>query len=150
MKQQPIEILIVEDNDADVNLTRAALQDATIANEIHTVGDGEQAIAFLKREGTYANAPHPDLILLDLNLPNKNGFEVLAEMKADPALKTIPVIVFSGSDEESDIAKAYNLQIAAYLVKPTNVDGYFSAIRAVKELWFHMVAYPPRKRGTSA
>jgi len=146
MRQPPVEVLIVEDNDADVSLTLAALQDPTIANEIHTVGDGDQAIAFLKREGNYANAPHPDLVLLDLNLPNKNGFQVLAEMKADPRLKTIPVIVFSGSDEESDIAQAYDLQISAYLVKPTSVDGYFSAIRAVKELWFHMVAHPPKKK----
>ena len=148
MNQPPIQVLIVEDNQADVHLTVTALRDAIIAYEIHVVGDGEQAIGFLKREGAYASAPRPDLILLDLNLPKKDGFQLLAEMKVDPELKTVPVIVVSGSDRESDIARAYSLQVAAYLVKPLNVDDYFSAIRAVKELWFHMVAPPPRKAST--
>ena len=103
----------------------------------------------MKREGTYADVPHPDLILLDLNLPSKNGFEVLAEMKADPDLKTIPVIVFSHCDEESDIAPAYNLQIAAYLVKPTNVDGYFSRNPCCEGTVVPCSAAYPPKRGTS-
>jgi len=145
MKQQPVEVLIVEDNDADVHLTATALRDARIANDIHVVGDGEEAIGFLKREGMYAGAPRPDLILLDLGLPNKDGFQVLEELKADSDLETIPVIVVSGSDREADLARAYRLHIAAYLVKPTNVDDYFSAIRAIKELWFHAVASPPRE-----
>ena len=144
MNQRPIEVLIAEDNDADVHLTAIALQDARIAN-VHVVGDGEEALDFLKREGAYASAPRPDLILLDLNLPKKDGFQVLAEMRADAHLKTIPVIVVSGSDREADVARAYDLQIAGYLVKPLNVDDYFSAIRAVKELWFHMVTPPPRE-----
>jgi chemotaxis family two-component system response regulator Rcp1 len=150
MTQRPIEVLIVEDNEADVHLTVTALRDAKIANEINVVEDGEEASAFLKREGTYANAPRPDLVLLDLNLPKKDGFHVLAEMKADPDLKTIPVVVVSGSDIDSDIARAYDLQISAYVVKPTSVDGYFSAIRAVKELWFHIVAPSPRNREAQA
>jgi chemotaxis family two-component system response regulator Rcp1 len=145
MKQQPIEVLIVEDNEADVHLTVTALRDARTANEIHVVGDGDQAMAFLKREGTYANVPRPDLVLLDLNLPNKDGFEVLEEMKADAHLKTIPVIAVTGSDRRSDIARAYDLQVAAYLIKPTSLDDYFSAIRAIKELWFHAVAPSPRE-----
>jgi CheY-like chemotaxis protein len=150
MNQQPIEVLIVEDNDADVHLTTTALRDARIANDIHVVGDGEEAMGFLKREAMYANAPRPDLILLDLGLPKKDGFQVLQELKADADLKTIPVIVVSGSDRKSDIARAYDLQIAAYLVKPLNVDDYFSAIRAVKELWFHMVTPPPRETEVTA
>jgi len=145
MQQRPIEVLIVEDNESDVHLTSTALRDARIANDVHVVGDGEEALGFLKREGSYASAPRPDLILLDLNLPRKDGFQVLAEMRADAQLKNIPVIVVSGSDREADIARAYDLQIAGYLVKPVNVDDYFSAIRAVKELWFHMVTPPPRR-----
>ncbi|MCU1335599.1 MAG: response regulator [Bryobacterales bacterium] len=148
MSHLPINVLIVEDNDADVQLTLTALRDARIANEVHVVGDGEEALAFLKHRGDYAAAPHPDLILLDLNLPGKDGFQVLEEMKADPELKTIPVIVVSGSDRESDITRAYSLQSSAYLVKPVDVDEYFTAIRAVKELWFHMVAPPPRETET--
>jgi CheY-like chemotaxis protein len=140
---RPIEVLIVEDNEADTYLTATALRDARIANHIDTVADGEQAIAFLRHEGCYANAPRPDMILLDLNLPLKDGFEVLAEMKADPHLRTIPVIVVTGSDREADIARAYDAQISAYLVKPVNVDEYFAAIRAMKEFWFHMVTPPP-------
>jgi chemotaxis family two-component system response regulator Rcp1 len=145
MNNLPIEVLVVEDNDADVELTLTALRDARIANEVHVVGDGEEAMAFLKRQGTHAAARHPDLILLDLNLPKKDGFQVLAEMKADPDLRAIPVIIVSGSDRESDIARAYNLQTSAYLVKPVDVDDYFSAIRALKELWFHVAATPPRE-----
>jgi len=148
MSQQHIEVLVVEDNDADVDLTTTALRDARIANDIHVVGDGEEAMGFLKREGTYASAPRPDLILLDLGLPKKDGFQVLEELKADADLKTIPVVVVSGSDRESEIGRAYHLQIAAYLVKPINVDDYFSAIRAVKELWFHNVTPSPGETET--
>jgi len=146
MNHRPIEALIFEDNVADVHLTLTALRDASIANRINVVEDGEQAISFLKREGPYATAPRPDFILLDLNLPKKDGFQVLAEMKVDPHLARIPVIVVSGSTQESDISRAYDLQVAAYLVKPLNVDNYFSAIRAVKELWFNMGSSPPRSR----
>lgn len=104
---------------------------------------GEEASAYLRHAGRPGSAL-PDLVLLDLNLPNKGGFEILAEMKADPHLKSIPVIVISGSDQERDIAQAYNLQAAAYLVKPLNVDDYFSSIRAIKELWFNRAAVHPR------
>jgi two-component system, chemotaxis family, response regulator Rcp1 len=143
MPERPIEVLVVEDSEADQHLTLTALRDARIPNDVHVVADGEQALAFLNREGTYAAAPRPDLVLLDLNLPKKNGFQVLEEMKADANLKNIPVIIVSGSARPSDIARAYSLQIAAYLVKPLNVDEYFTAIRALKELWFHNVASPP-------
>jgi chemotaxis family two-component system response regulator Rcp1 len=140
---RPVVVLIVEDNEADSHLTTTALRDARIANEVHIVKDGEDAIGYLKREGPYRNAIRPDLVLLDLNLPRKDGFQVLETMKADARLKNIPVVVVSGSDRSSDIARAYDLQVAAYLVKPSNVDEYFSAIRAIKELWFHTVAPPP-------
>jgi CheY-like chemotaxis protein len=143
MQHRPIEVLIVEDNQADSHLTTTALRDARIANEVHVVEDGEEAMAFLNQQGAYGSALRPDLVLLDLNLPKKDGFKVLEEMRADAHLKNIPVIVFSGSDRASDIARAYDLQIAAYLVKPINLDDYFTAIRAVKELWFHIVAPPP-------
>ena len=146
MPERPIEILIVEDSAADVYLTKIALRDAKVANKIHVVEDGEEALAFLKHEGTYADAPRPDLVLLDLNLPKKDGFEVLAEMKSESDLSSIPVIVVSGSAHALDIARAYGLQIAAYVVKSLRADDYFSAIRAIKELWFHHVASPPRER----
>ena len=145
MMERPIEVLVVEDNEADVHLTTTALRDARITNRVHVVADGEQAIAFLNHEGAYADAPRPDLVLLDLNVPKKDGFQVLEEMRADSHLKTIPVIVVSGSERNIDIARAYDLQIAGYLVKPLNVDEYFTAIRALKELWFHSVAPPPRE-----
>jgi len=144
-QQSPFQILLVEDNPADVNLTTTALRDATKANNIHVVADGEQALAFLMQEGNYASAPRPDLVLLDLNLPMKDGFQVLEAMKANTLLNTIPVIVVSGSDRASDIARAYRLQVSAYLVKPLNVGDYFSAIRSIKELWFHSVALPPKE-----
>lgn len=145
MQQNPFEVLVVEDNTADLTLTTTALRDARMANNVHVVEDGEQALAFLHREGNYSSAPRPDLVLLDLNLPKKDGFQVLGEMKADAHLRDIPVVVVSGSDRESDIARAYQLHVAAYLIKPLNVGDYFSAIRAVKELWFHSVAPPPRE-----
>ena len=145
MSERQLEVLVVEDNQADVHLTTTALRDARITNRVHVVADGEQATAFLKHDGTYADAPRPDLVLLDLNLPKKDGFQVLEEMRADAHLKNIPVIVVSGSEQASDISRAYDLQIARYLVKPLNVDEYFTAIRALKELWFHSVAPPPRE-----
>lgn len=143
---RPIEVLVVDDNAADSHLTTTALRDARIANDVHVVEDGEQAMAFLHHQDCYCAAPRPDLILLDLNLPKKDGFAVLAEIKNDPAFKTIPVIVVSGSDRPEDIARSYDLGVAAYLIKPLNVDDYFAAIRAVKELWFNMVAPPPANR----
>ena len=145
MTERSIEVLVVEDSEADQYLTTTALRDARVPSDVHVVADGEQALAFLNHEGTYATAPRPDLVLLDLNLPKKDGFQVLKEMRADAHLKTIPVIVVSGSARPSDIARAYTLQIAGYLVKPLNVDEYFTAIRALKELWFHSVAPPPRE-----
>src|SRR5579863_4109912 len=138
-------ILLVEDNEADIHLTIAALRDAIVPSRIHVVKDGEDATAFLKCTGAHVDAVRPDLVLLDLSLPKMDGFELLELMKADPHLKTVPVIVMSGSDRETDQLRAYKLQVAAYLVKPADKDKYFAAIRSIKELWFHSVAPPPRE-----
>ena len=148
MGQESVEILIVEDNEADVFLTSTALRDAKITNTISVVTNGEEAVAYLRHEGKYVEAARPDIIFLDLNLPGMNGHKVLAAIKADPNLRAIPVIVMSGSTAESDIARAYDEQVAAYIVKPASHEEYFTAIRAVKELWFHIVALPPKHAGS--
>lgn len=150
MPAMPIEILIVDDNPGDVLLTKDALRDARILNEVHVASDGAEALAFLKHEGVYQDAPIPDIVFLDLRMPKVDGFQVLAEMKADPELRRIPVIVMSSSDAESDLARAYDAQIAAYLVKPADLDAYFSAIRAIKELWFNVVTLAPKVRKASS
>lgn len=139
-----IEILIVEDNEMDVFWTSTALRDARVPNRISVVSDGESALAFLRREGKYAEAPTPNIVFLDLRLPRLDGHQVLAEMKADARLRSIPVVVVSGSRAESDVARAYEEQIVAYIVKGASKDEYFTAIRAVKELWFHYVVFPPK------
>lgn len=145
-----LDILLIEDNEADINLTIQAFRDAILRSRIHVVKDGEEALAFLRCTGIYAQAPRPDLVLLDLSLPKVNGLEVLEEMKADLKLKGIPVIVMSGSDREEDQARAYRLQVAAYLVKPPDPDKYFAAIRSVKELWLHNVTPPPKENDAAA
>jgi two-component system, chemotaxis family, response regulator Rcp1 len=145
--ERPVEILLVEDNPADAYLTVTALRDASSLNEVHIVTDGEQALAFLKRKGDHANAPRPDIVFLDLNLPKVDGYEVLHAMKADPVLRGIPVVAISGSSREIDIARAYDGQVSAYLVKSLGVEEYFAAIRSLKELWFHMAALPARHNG---
>ena len=120
---QPIEILLVEDSPADVDLTREALEDAKVHNNLHVASDGVEALAFLRREGRYADAPHPDLILLDLNLPKKDGREVLAEIKADPLLRRIPVVVLTTSEAEQDILRSYDLHANCYVTKPVDLDA---------------------------
>lgn len=139
-----LEILLAEDNEFDVHLTEAAFRDAIVPNRVNWVSDGEAAISFLKRVGEHSHAPRPDLILLDLNLPKMDGFQVLEAIKADPQLKNIPVIVVSGSNREADIARAYGLQASAYVVKPLEVDEYFAAIRSLKQLWFHAASPAPK------
>ena len=150
MAETPIEILIVDDNPGDVLLTKEALRDARILNNVHVAPDGAVALAFLKQEGSYRDAPIPDLVFLDLGMPRVDGFQVLAEMKADPQLRRISVIVMSSSDAETDLARAYDAQIAAYLVKPIDLDAYFSAIRAIKEFWFNVVSLAPKIRKASS
>lgn len=144
-----VDILLVEDNEADVGLTVAAFRDAVVQARVHAVRDGDDAISFLKNAEHHTKAPRPDLIVLDLNLPGMDGFQVLETIKADPKLKSIPVIVMAGSDRQEDQARAYRLQIAAYIVKPADKDKYFAAIRSIKELWFHNVVSPPKENGTA-
>ena len=142
-------ILIIEDNPGDVRLTATALRDAMVSNEVDVAWDGQQALAFLRREGRYANAPRPDLVFLDLNIPKIDGHEVLRAMKADPRLRSIPVVVVSSSDADRDIVGAYEEQASTYLTKPLDLDLYFTAIRAVKELWFHFAALPHQRPHTN-
>jgi len=147
---RPLHLLLVEDNDADTHLTITALRDALVPTRIHLAKDGEDAIAFLRHLGDHTEAPSPDLVLLDLNLSGINGFEVLAEMKSDPDLKRIPVIVISGSDRTEDRLRAYELQAAGYLAKPAELDKYFTAIRSLKDHWFHTLSVPLKERSSSA
>lgn len=139
---RPIEILLVEDSPGDVRLTREALRDAKIANHLHVVSDGEEAIAFLRRDGRYGAAPTPDLVLLDLNLPKKDGREVLAEVKNDPLLKRIPVVVLTTSQAERDIVQSYELHANCYVTKPVDLDQFVDVVRSVQDFWFTIVKLP--------
>jgi two-component system response regulator len=140
---RPIEILLVEDSPADILITREAFEEASLMNAIHVVEDGVQALEFLRREGRYASAPRPDLILLDLNLPRKNGREVLAEIKADDSLKIIPVIVLTTSNASEDILQAYDLHANCYVVKPVGFENFLKAVQSIRNFWFSVVALPP-------
>jgi len=140
----PIEILLVEDNPGDVRLTKEALKEGRFANLINVAVDGFEAMAFLRREGKYANAPRPDLILLDLNLPKKNGREVLAEIKADSNLKRIPVVVLTSSQAEKDIVATYNLHANCYITKPVDFEQFICVVRSIEDFWFAVVKLPPR------
>jgi CheY-like chemotaxis protein len=140
---EPIEILLVEDSPADVDLTREALDDAKVRNHLSVVADGVEALAFLRREGRYADAPRPDLILLDLNLPKKDGREVLAEIKADARLRTIPVIVLTTSAAEQDVVQSYNLHANCYITKPVDLDQFITVIRSIEAFWLMIVTLPP-------
>ena len=136
------EILLVEDSPADVLITREAFQEFKVANPLHVVEDGVEALAFLRQEGKYAAAPRPDLILLDLNLPRKNGREVLAEIKADPRLKSIPVVVLTTSKSEQDVLQSYDQHANCYIVKPVGFDNFVEAIKTVRQFWFNIVTLP--------
>lgn len=138
-----VEILLVEDSPADVLIAREALTEAKLINTIHVAEDGVQAMQFLRREGPFALAPRPDLILLDLNLPRKNGREVLAEIKADPDLKSIPVVVLTTSKAEEDILRSYNLHANCYVVKPVEFDSFVKAVQSIHQFWFSVVTLPP-------
>ncbi len=138
-----IEILLVEDSPADILITREAFQDARLMNTIHVVEDGVKALEFLRREGTYASAPRPDLILLDLNLPRKNGREVLAEIKEHDEFKAIPVIVLTTSNADEDILNAYNLHANCYVIKPVGFDNFLKAVQSIENFWFSIVVLPP-------
>jgi len=137
---------LIEDNEADVALTTAAFRDALVDAHVHVARDGEEAMALLQ---SGEHAFQPDLVVLDLGLPKADGFEVLEMIKADPKLKSIPVIVMSGSNRSEDQKRAYRLQAAAYIVKPADKDKYFAAIRSIKELWLHTIAPVPKENGTA-
>ena len=138
----PIEILLVEDNSGDVRLTKEALKEGKVRNNVHTVHDGVEAIAFLRRKGSYANAVRPGLILLDLNLPRKDGREVLTEIKADLNLRRIPVVVLTTSENEKDIRSAYDQYVNAYLTKPVDLDQFINLIQLIDEFWLACVKLP--------
>ena len=139
---KPIEILLVEDSPADVIITQEAFREARLLNEIHVVEDGVQAMEFMRRQGNYASAPRPDLILLDLNLPRKSGREVLAEIKNDPQLKSIPVVVLTTSSADEDILKAYDLHANCYVVKPVGFENFLKAVQSIRNFWFSVVSLP--------
>ncbi|ARV57377.1 response regulator [Nostocales cyanobacterium HT-58-2] len=138
----PIEILLVEDNPGDVQLTRIALEDSKISVNLSVVEDGVEAMAFLRKQEKYANVPYPDLILLDLNLPRKDGREVLAEIKADKTLKRIPVVVLTTSGAEEDVLKAYNLSANCYITKPVDFDRFVKIVHSIENFWFSVVKLP--------
>jgi CheY-like chemotaxis protein len=138
----PIQILLVEDSPGDVRLTQEVLRDARIANDLHVVGDGEQAMAFLRRQGEYASQPRPDLVLLDLNLPRKDGREVLADINADPELKAVPVIVLTTSEAEQDILRSYQLAANAYITKPIDLNEFIAVVRSIETFWLSIVRLP--------
>ncbi len=140
---EPVEILLVEDNAGDVRLTREAFKEGRVRNNLYVVTDGVDAMAFLRREGPYATMPHPDLILLDLNLPRKDGRQVLAEIKQDPDLKRIPVVVLTTSQAEEDILKSYNLHANCYITKPVDLGKFLSVIRSLENFWLTIVRLPP-------
>ena len=135
-------ILLVEDNHADILLTREAFKEGTIPHEMNAVNDGVEAISYLKRAGKYADAARPDIILLDINLPKKNGFEVLAEIKQDPDLKHIPAIILSTSSSKHDIRKAYEMHANCYLIKPIELEDFLRVIRSLEDFWFNVAAIP--------
>ncbi len=139
----PIEILLVEDNAGDVRLTKEALNTVKFSNKIHVVWNGEEAMAFLRREGEFSNAPRPDLILLDLNLPRKDGRDVLAEIKTDEDLKRIPVVILTTSSDEEDILKTYDLHANCYVTKPVDLEQFIKVLKAIDEFWLSIVKLPP-------
>ncbi len=140
---RPIEILLVEDNPVDVCLTEETLKDSSLATNLSVVGDGVEALAFLHREGRYARASRPDLILLDLNLPKKDGREVLAEIKVDPRLKCIPVVVLTTSGADEDVFNMYELHANCYITKPVDLDQFSTVVKSIQNFWFTTVKLPP-------
>lgn len=141
---RPIEILMVEDNPGDVRLTQEALKDAKVSNTLRVVEDGAAALDFLYRRNGYGNAPRPDLILLDLNLPKKNGREVLEEIKQDAQLKTIPVVILTTSQAEEDVVRAYSLHANCYISKPVDFAKFTKIVRTIEDFWLSIVTLPPR------
>ncbi|HZI14015.1 MAG TPA: response regulator [Myxococcus sp.] len=141
---RPIEILLVEDNPGDVRLTIEALKEGKVHNSLSVARDGVEALAFLRRQGTFVRAARPDLILLDLNLPRKDGREVLAEIKEDPSLRRIPVVVLTTSKAEEDVLRTYDLHANCYIAKPVDLDQFISVVRSIDDFWLSVVRLPPK------
>jgi two-component system, chemotaxis family, response regulator Rcp1 len=139
---RPIEILLVEDNPGDVRLTIEALKEAKVRNHLSVAKDGVEALAFLRREGPYAAAARPDLILLDLNLPRKDGREVLAEIKADASLRAIPVVILTTSQADQDILRSYELHANCYITKPVDLDQFITVVKSIEDFWLTIVTLP--------
>lgn len=139
---RPIEILLVDDSATDVLLAREALESAKLSNNLHVVKDGVEAMAFLRREGKYAGMPRPDLMLLDLNMPRKDGREVLAEVKADENLRRLPIVVLTTSQDQEDVLKAYDLYANCYISKPVDFDKFADVVQAIDSFWFSIVTLP--------
>ena len=140
-----IEILLVEDSPADILIAREALSEAKLFNTIHVAEDGVEALDFLRKQGKFASSPRPDLILLDLNLPRKNGREVLAEIKADDDLRSIPVVVLTTSRAEEDVLRSYDLHANCYVIKPVEFDNFVKAVQSIRHFWFSVVTLPPEE-----
>jgi two-component system, chemotaxis family, response regulator Rcp1 len=143
---QPIQVLLVEDSPGDIRLTQEALRDAKMHINLHVARDGEQAMSFLMRKGEYANAPRPDLILLDLNLPKKDGREVLQEIKESLTLKIIPVVILTTSASEADILRSYSLHANCYITKPVSLDGFLTVVKSIDNFWMSVVKLPTKPR----
>ena len=146
-RSRPVEILLVEDNPGDVELTLEALQDGKLLNNVNVARDGLEAMAFLRREAGFEKSPRPDLILLDLNLPRKNGFEVLEEIKSDAGLALIPVVVLTTSNADRDVVRSYDLKANCYVRKPVELDEFLSFVRSTQEFWLEIVHLPPAPTG---
>lgn len=144
-KAKFVEILLVEDELPDVTLIKLSFKNAKIANHLHVAGDGIEAMNFLKKVGAFAEAPTPDLILLDLNMPRKNGMQVLEELKSDPQLKTIPVVIMTSSDSEEEVIKSYKLHANCYIRKPIEISELEKIVAVIETFWFTIVTLPPHK-----
>ena len=142
MDCQPVEILLVEDNAGDIRLTQEVLREGKVRNRLHSVVDGVEALAFLRRQGRFTHSPRPDLILLDLNLPKKDGREVLAEIKADLQLRQIPVVVMTTSKADEDVLRSYDLHANCYIPKPVDLDQFIRVIRSIEDFWLTVVKLP--------
>ena len=143
---RPIQILLVEDSPSDAELTRAALKEAKVSNQVSHVEDGVEALEFVRRQGKYAQAPRPDLILLDLNLPRKDGREVLEELKAEPDLQLIPVVVLTTSQAEADVLRSYQLHANCYVTKPVNFERFLEVVQSIERFWLTVVALPMNEK----
>ena len=139
---RPVQILLVEDNPGDVGLTLEALKEATLPNKLTVVKNGADALSLLHRQGQYAGAARPDLILLDLNLPKKDGRKVLAEIKGDDSLKRIPVVILTTSEDEQDVLESYNLHANCYIVKPLDLDRFITVVKSIEDFWLRIVVLP--------